>query len=242
MIKPLVISAPFGNYIQPKDATATIGTFTAKARPGRWQRVIQTVRYYPGAGAWVNRIGLRNPGIDSVGSGSAGGRILSIHGFDPDEWDYLLAVAPSKTPNALELNLSCPNVPGGEDYPKNLFAKAQATFLPVIVKLPPVNYDVMLHDALNEGVRWFHATNTLPTPGGGISGKPLKAVALAVVRDVRAVGGESVHIIGGGGITLPSDIDDYAEAGADHFAVGSGAVWFWRLRALCKAATVSQRV
>lgn len=233
-IEPLVISAPFGNYIRPKGSTPTLGTFTAKKRPGRWRRVAQTVRYYPGAGAWVNRIGLRNPGIDALKKAS--NSILSIHGFTAEEWDYLLREAPDKGPLALELNLSCPNVPGGDDYPPGLFRQAIDCGLPVIVKLPPVNYEAMLIEALVAGVTWFHATNTLPTDGGGISGKPLKPVALAVVRAVRSTGGDKIGIIGGGGITSSRDITDYAVAGADRFAVGSGALWRWRLGTLITAA------
>ena len=64
VVKRLIISAPFGNYLQPEGTTPTLGTFTLARRPGRIQRIIRTVRWYPRIGAWVNRIGLRNPGID----------------------------------------------------------------------------------------------------------------------------------------------------------------------------------
>jgi len=66
-LRPLIVSAPFGNYIQPAGCTATLGTFTALRRGGvinRAWRVLLTVRYYRRMKAWVNRIGLRNPGID----------------------------------------------------------------------------------------------------------------------------------------------------------------------------------
>jgi len=89
-VRPLIISAPFGNYIQPPGATPTLGTFTLADRPGRVRRVLATVRYYRRLGAWVNKIGLRNPGIDwlvqrveSDGINVAD-KLVSIHGFEPD--------------------------------------------------------------------------------------------------------------------------------------------------------------
>jgi dihydroorotate dehydrogenase len=49
-IRPLVVSAPFGNYVQPRGTTPTLGTFTLLRRGGvasRIWRVFLTVRYYP---------------------------------------------------------------------------------------------------------------------------------------------------------------------------------------------------
>jgi len=74
-LKPLVVSAPFGNYIQPDGCTATLGTFTAASRPGRLWRILKTVRYYPRLRAWVNKIGLRNPGIGWVENKVAAGKL-----------------------------------------------------------------------------------------------------------------------------------------------------------------------
>src|SRR5690606_12013187 len=91
-----------------------------------------------------------------------------------------------------------------------------------IAKLPPVNYSLLAEQAIAQGVRTFHCCNTLPSPGGGVSGKPLKPVALQCIRDLRArYASLQLTILGGGGITTPADIDDYAAAGADHFAVGT---------------------
>ncbi|HBS29344.1 MAG TPA: hypothetical protein DEB06_07815 [Phycisphaerales bacterium] len=230
MLRPLVISAPFGNYIQPEGATPTLGTYTALRRPGRWWRVLRTVRYYPRLGAWVNKIGLRNPGIDWLASrASSGGvsladKIVSVHGFSDDEWALLLDRVAALRPMAVELNMSCPNV-GHINWPGWLFQRAMATGCRVIVKAPPVNYEQMVEHALDAGVRTLHCCNTLPVPAGGVSGKPLKPVALACVRRVREVAGVrgvgGLSIIGGGGITTVQDIDDYAVAGATHVALGT---------------------
>lgn len=226
----LIISAPFGNYIQPAGATATLGTFTAQRRPGRLWRVLKTVRYYPRLRAWVNKIGLRNPGmpwlVERVRAGrvDVSDKIVSIHGFDDDQWYSLIEQAASIKPLAIELNMSCPNV-GQIEWPEDLFERAAATGVAVIVKLPPVNYELMAQQAIDAGLRAFHCCNTLPVPAGGLSGKPLKPVALQCIRQLRSgPRGSELLIIGGGGITTPADIDDYAAAGADHFAIGTRAM------------------
>ncbi len=226
-LKPLVISAPFGNYIQPKGATPTLGTFTLHRRPGRVWRILKTVRYRRKQQAWVNQIGLRNPGIDWLTDRVTRGRcdvsdkIVSIHGFDAGQWFALLEKIAEIRPMAVELNMSCPNV-GEIDWPPELFARAVETGIPVVVKLPPVNYQQMAEQALAAGICAFHCCNTLPVPEGGMSGRPLKPVALDCIRDLRSgPNGAKLTIVGGGGIYELSDIDDYANAGADHFALGT---------------------
>jgi dihydroorotate dehydrogenase len=230
-LRGLIISAPFGNYIQPEGATPTIGTYTAQRRGGRsaaFGRALLTVRYYRRLGAWVNRIGLRNPGIDSLATTPKYGRptsecLLSVHGFDPADWETLLARTARLGPLAVELNVSCPNV-GEVSWPAHMFEDAVASGVPVIVKIPPIRYEQMVEDALSAGITWVHATNTLPVPRGGMSGAPLKPLALTVVERLRARYATDVRIIGGGGIRAAADIADYARAGADRFAVGTHAM------------------
>ena len=226
-LKPLVISAPFGNYIQPPGATATLGTFTLYRRPGRLKQIIKTVRYRPRLKAWVNKIGLRNPGIDWLAQKVATGRIdptdklVSIHGFDDDQWYALLEKITAIKPMGIELNMSCPNV-GEIDWPPDLFARAIETNIPVCVKIPPVNYHQMLEQAVDAGMRVFHCCNTLPVPEGGMSGRPLQPVALDCIRDLRSQPyGEQLTLIGGGGVYELSDIDTFIDAGANHVALGT---------------------
>jgi len=226
-LKPLIISAPFGNYVQPEGCTPTLGTFTAARRPGRVWRVIRTVRYYPRIRAWVNKIGLRNPGIDwltqrvNAGKISMADKIVSVHGFTPDDWWALIEKSAALKPMAIELNISCPNV-GELNWPEDLFSRATATGVTIIVKLPPVNYELAFDDAIRAGVRLFHCCNTLPVPAGGVSGKPLLPVSLQCIRELRKrSSGTPIAIIGGGGITTPDDLDAYRDAGADHFAIGT---------------------
>ena len=226
-LKPLVISAPFGNYIQPAGATPTLGTFTLLRRPGRVWRVLKTVRYRRSQRAWVNKIGLRNPGIDWLADRVRRGRcdvsdkLVSIHGFDEDQWMRLLEKIADIRPMAVELNMSCPNV-GEIDWPPELFTRAVATGLDVVVKLPPVNYEQMVEQAVGAGIRTFHCCNTLPVPAGGMSGRPLQPKSLACIRDLRSKPfGNELTLIGGGGVYEVSDIQAFKEAGADRVALGT---------------------
>ena len=234
----MIISAPFGNYIQPKETTPTLGTFTAAARPGRLWRILKTVRYYPGIRAWVNKIGLRNPGIAwlkaqvDLGRVGVDDKIVSIHGFTPDDWTLLLKEIAELKPLAVELNMSCPNV-GEISWPPDLFERAVeacggsgggsgGNTTKVIVKVPPVRFHDMVEQARAAGVTIFHCCNTLPVPAGGVSGKPLKPVALECIRWMRArPDAAELTLIGGGGISTVQDIDDYLDAGVQHVALGT---------------------
>lgn len=243
-IEPLVISAPFGNYVQPRwrartdvgefGVTPTLGTFTNERRPGRLWRIVRTVRYSPFLNAWVNKIGLRNPGIDWLagrvksGRTGVGAALVSVHGFDDPEWDRLTGIASTLGALGVELNMSCPNV-GHVNWPAWLFERAASRCAVsgglLVVKLPPVNFETMVERALGAGVRVLHCCNTIPIPAGGVSGKPLKPVAIQCIGRVREIavrGGHSgLTIIGGGGVTTPGDIDDYALAGAARVAIGT---------------------
>lgn len=233
---PLIISAPLGNYLQFPGTTATLGTFTAADRGGRpkaiW-RMLLTCRYYPRLKAWVNKLGLPNPGVDwyvarcNSGKIRPADKLVSIHGFTPADWTALLEkVAPTK-PLGLELNMSCPNI-GHIGWPDDLFAKAQATGLLVVVKIPPINWQPMFEQARAAGITHFHCCNTLPAPsaspnkGGGISGKPLKGVAMQVIQQLRRRDdfGE-LTLIGGGGIYEAADVEDYAKLGVRHVAIAT---------------------
>jgi dihydroorotate dehydrogenase len=246
-IKPLVVGCPFGNYIQPKHATATLGTFTLAQRPpgtednpargGRLIQILKTVRYNPFNRSWRNKIGLRNPGIEWLMRQvrdfkiDVSDKIVSIHGFNADDWVGLRMLMIALKPLAVELNVSCPNVKDALE-PRDVIgamASLQSHNIPLIVKLPPIDYWPVVGTAWDAGIRCFHACNTIPSPKGGISGKPLKPMARAVVSSLRDVYGDKVQIIGGGGITSRSDAEQYRNEGADHVSVASCLFFPWNI-------------
>jgi dihydroorotate dehydrogenase len=244
----LIVSAPFGNYLSFPGVTSTIGTYTLKHRAGllrRIWRVISTVRYSRRNQAWVNRLGLPNPGITSVTPEMASGKILSIHGFSELEWMSLADTCCQLLPLAVELNLSCPNVTAASMADLGRQVRRAVPFLlsreiPVIVKLPPVRWMDLALPLFEHGCRIFHCCNTIPTPAGGMSGKPLKQFSLWAIHDLRVRFHSNIMIIGGGGVTCEQDARDYLDAGADHVAIGSMLLnpFNWRkVKGILKAAS-----
>lgn len=237
----LIISAPFGNHFDAgEESIRTYGTYTAKYRASalwRWWKVLSTVRYYRRLGAWVNKLGLPNVGINEFYEECQRRRIslwpsvkksiLSIKGFDRAEWWDLLCRCVEIRPAAVELNMSCPNVHDDIEMSDvhwlfEEFRKFEERYdITVIVKLPPVDYQGLWRAAEDEGLRRFHCCNTLPVPVGGMSGKPLKPLSLQVVRALKNRSSHALTIIGGGGITETQDAKDYVEAGANSVSMAS---------------------
>ena len=60
----LFISPPFGNYINLPFTKSIKGTFTLEERPGLFLQVFKTLRYSKNRNGWINKIGLRNKGIE----------------------------------------------------------------------------------------------------------------------------------------------------------------------------------
>lgn len=237
-MKSLIVSAPFGNYpaiikkLTGADFTPTMGTFTAEPRGfttkpygGRLTRILLTLRYSPTFRSWKNKLGLKNPGIkwlqEQVASKKidVSDKIVSIYGWSTHEWEVLVRAMSHIKPLAVEVNASCPNV-DKLPFDSSLYQMLNAAKIKTIVKLPPVGYRNIAEMAYLNGVQTFHATNTLPTPKGGLSGKALLPIALDVVRDLR-LRYSAATIIGGGGITEAEDALKFTDRGANHVAIGS---------------------
>ena len=78
------ISAPFGNYIKTKKTISVSGSWTIEKRTGRIVQIVKTLRYTKRG--WVNKIGLRNPGIEKGIPQHEDGHVLSIAGIEKDDW------------------------------------------------------------------------------------------------------------------------------------------------------------
>ena len=75
----------------------------------------------------------------------------------------------------------------------------------------------------------IHASNTLPTDKGGLSGKILQPYTLKITEYIKDKYPE-VEVIAGGGITTPEDAKTYYNAGADHISLGSVCFTPWKIK------------
>lgn len=144
---------------------------------------------------------------------------------------------------ALELNLSCPNIESGcssigADVRETAAVCARVrsvTRLPLLVKLSPTVSDIvaLAAAAVDAGADALTLTNTarglavrldtrrsvLGGPGGGLSGPPLRPLALAAVYAVRLA--MATDIVGVGGVGSSRDAAELIAAGATVVAVGT---------------------
>ena len=216
------IAAPFGNYLSRPDMYSVLGTYTLQARPGLTKQILKTLRYSFKHKGWINKLGLRNPGIDSALNKyykHPNRRIISVWGFNRGEW---LSLARYTTGLRTELNLSCPNVK--EPYHNTGCPVEKFDTRYVILKMSPLTTEEEIVMYMERGVRNWHFSNTLPVSGGGLSGKTLmqynkKLIKFTLGEDKNA------KIIGGGGVTDMSDVRFYRDLGCS--GVSLGTVCFW---------------
>ena len=225
------ISAPFGNYLRFANAISVVGTFTVQPRPGRLKQILKTLRYVKteAGWSWRNRLGLRNPGLIAGLRSTSFRKILSVAAIDPTDWTSIFSSI-SKERN-IELNVSCPNLDSHNDTTTwqdfDKFATGMNNEY-TIVKIPP-NADLKFIDRIIAmGYKCIHASNTLPTEQGGLSGKILMPYTLEIVRYIK-LKYPHVEIIAGGGVTTKQDVETYKLAGADHISLGSVCFTPWRI-------------
>jgi dihydroorotate dehydrogenase len=227
----LIIGPPAGNYLSWPDTLSTLGTYTFQKRPGRFWRILKTVRYHWRLQAWTNKIGLRNPGIKalveklskSTNTRNMRKHILSIHGFSLSDWMLICDTVKSLPFKAFELNISCPNIDNQDQYDtRDVYSLVTQYIQPdrIIVKLGPIGYLDEIEKFSKFGITTVHLCNTLPVPCGGLSGKPLMLLSLIAIAETKAYFPQMV-IIGGGGITSIRDVRKYQDAGAKHCSVMS---------------------
>ncbi|MCY8497342.1 dihydroorotate dehydrogenase [Bacillus atrophaeus] len=203
-----------------------------------------------GAGM-LNAIGLQNPGLESV----LHNELTWLEQFDTpiianvagsQVEDYVeVAEQISKAPNvnALELNISCPNVKtGGIAFGTNPAMAAELTKavkkvsqVPVYVKLSPnvaniAEIAVAIEEAGADGLTMINTLigmrldlktgqPILANKTGGLSGPAVKPVAIRMVYEVsQAV---NIPIIGMGGVQTAEDAFEFLLAGANAVAVGT---------------------
>jgi dihydroorotate dehydrogenase (NAD+) catalytic subunit len=219
-------------------------TFTLNPREGYNPPILVELR----SGGFLNAIGLANPGIQGikplVDRAKLLGKpiIISISGNSIEEFTKIAEVAEDSGASAVELNLSCPHVKGlglelGSDpFTVFLVTREVSSILkiPVIVKLGLSDRIIeSAGKALEAGARALTLINTIRALAidiysfkpilsniyGGLSGPPIKPIALRVVYDVYRE--HRAEIIGCGGISNWTDAAEFILAGARAIQVGS---------------------
>jgi dihydroorotate dehydrogenase (NAD+) catalytic subunit len=236
-----------------RDAGAVVlkGT-TGAARLGNPpHRIYETPR------GMLNAIGLQNPGAAAVVRSilptldfAETRFIANVSGSTIEEYVEVTRLFDDSPIDAIEINISCPNVKEGGvafgNYPdmsaKVVEACRRVTSKPLITKLSPNQTDIQenARRCIEAGTDAFAVINTVmgmavdaerrrPVIGnvqGGLSGPAIKPIALLKVHQVRQVAKpHGVPIIGQGGIVTARDALEFIIAGAS--AVGIGTALFY---------------
>ena len=205
----------------------------------------------------LNSIGLQNPGTKQVIEDilpkldfEETRFIANVSGSTIDEYQEVTRLFDDSPIDAIEINISCPNVKEGgvvfgnnpEMSAKVVEACRSVTRKPLITKLSPNQTDIA-HNArlcIEAGTDGFAVINTLmgmaidienrtPVIGanqGGLSGPAIKPIALLKVHQVYQVcKHHDIPIIGQGGIMTAEDAIEFIIAGAS--AVGVGTALFY---------------
>lgn len=205
----------------------------------------------------LNAIGLQNPGARTVVDEylplldfSETRFIANLSGSTVEEYGEITRIFDDSDIDAMEINISCPNVKeGGVAFGNDPDMSARvveicrhATNKPLITKLSPNQTDIAenARRCIEAGTDALAVINTLtgmavdidtrkPIIGnnqGGLSGPAIKPIALLKVHQVYEVSKHyDVPIIGQGGITTTQDALEFIIAGAS--AVGIGTALFY---------------
>ena len=205
----------------------------------------------------LNAIGLQNPGIEALVNDilptlnfPQTRYIANIAGASIEEYGELARRLNDTAIDAIEINISCPNVEkGGTEFGNDPIVSAQivevcrkATTKPLITKLSPNQTDIAENAkrCLEAGSDAFAVINTIsgmtididkrmPVLGndcGGLSGPVIKPIALLKVFEVYQVCRPyRIPIIGQGGIVNGQDAIEFMLAGAA--AIGIGTALFY---------------
>ena len=213
------ISAPFGNYLKFKNAVSVTGTWTYKPRPGLLKQIIKTLRYT--RNGWRNKIGLRNRGIEYGIQHTNFNEVLSIAAIGQYDWINLESIVPES--QSVELNISCPNLDVHQDTTDfkgfDLWPTKKRKWC--IVKVPPTSSYNLLDKIVDMGFTQIHASNTLPTDKGGLSGAILLPHTRKIITYLKSQY-KNIEVIAGGGIKEAWHAEYYKDLGADHVSIGTG--------------------
>lgn len=215
-------------------------------------------RYYGFPGGSINSMGLPNLGYlayaELIPELKQFGKpvIASIAGLCEDDFLTMARVITQAGPDLIEVNLSCPNIPGKPqiaydpvDSARLLKRVRPLITVPMGVKLPPyfdpAHHAVMADVIRRSGVDYLNLINSVgnglvvdpsretpvikPKGGfGGLGGSLIKPVALANVRAFWKLLDGQIPIIGTGGVMQGVDAFEHVLCGASAVQVGTALV------------------
>ena len=198
-------------------------------------------------GGWINAVGLSNPGAETFAKMIEPNNdvpiIVSLVGSIEDDFEYMMKKFDKCNVSAYELNLSCPHVAKvglevGDDtelVSKIIKKVKSVTDVPIIAKvgLGKSDYLKTVEAAVSSGVDAITAINTvramaidvetqlpiLSNKIGGLSGTPIKPIALRCVYEISSK--FDIPIMGCGGISSWEDAVEFILAGASVVQFGS---------------------
>lgn len=230
-----------------------VGAVCLKGTTGKLRHGNSPHRVYETPDGMLNAIGLQNPGVDTVVDTilpdldfSETRFIANACGSTIEEYVYVTERFNDSNIDAIEINISCPNVKeGGVSFGNDPDMSARVveacrnvTTKPLIAKLSPNQTDIAYNAlrCIEAGADSLAVINTMmgmaidiekrqPIIGnvqGGLSGPAIKPIALLKVKQVYEVARKhNVPIIGQGGICNATDAIEFLLAGATTVGIGT---------------------
>lgn len=199
----------------------------------------------------LNSVGLQNPGVDYFIKNELPFLrecdtkiIANINGNTLDEYCEMASILSKTDVDAIELNISCPNVKnGGVSFGRDPEMVYEVTKKVreycdkyLIVKLSPNVKDIkeiaiasekagadcisLINTVIGMAIDIERETTVLARGMGGLSGPAIKPIALRMVYEVY--NSVSIPIIGMGGIMDYKDCVEFMLAGANAISIGTG--------------------
>ena len=255
---PLILASGtcnFGHELSEYYDLSILGGLSSKGLTIKPRAGNEGVRVAETASGMLNSVGLQNPGVDyfiehdlDYMNSLNTGVIVNVagHSFD-DYMDMIAKLDPYKEKiDALEINLSCPNVKAGcmtiGSDPQQVYsivsAMREATDLPLWIKLTPNVTDiktvalaaqkggadavVLINTMLGMVIDIRTRRPVLHNNTGGYSGPAIKPVAVRMVAECSQVLG--IPIIGCGGVMDYKDVIEFMIAGASAVEIGTASL------------------
>ena len=212
-----------------------------------WEGYPNPTIFSVNGGGWMNAVGLSNPGASNFAKMIESNKdvpiIVSLVGSIPEDFEMMINEFKNCNVTAFELNLSCPHVAKvglevGDDpelVKKIVTTVKNSTNVPAIAKvgLGTTNYLNTVKIAVDSGIDAITAINTvramaidvetqrpiLSNKFGGLSGTPIKPIALRCVYEITSK--YDIPVIGCGGVSTWEDAVEFFLAGASAIQLGS---------------------